>query len=245
MILSPPLDGATNMAIDKALFSLSKEPTLRFYSWSRPTLSIGYFQKVNISLLNNCRKKGIDVVRRPTGGRAVLHDDEVTYSIISTYNDFPGSSSLHAIYQFLAEWQVASLAKIGVNASLSTSTRSLRQGYTSKDSCFLTTIPSEVVVKGKKICGSAQKRGYHSFLQHGSIPLSLNEEQFLDITGENKRALQSFTTLSKEGYAGTSENFVSILSFNFEAILDCQLHRSNILSTEWDEIRTLQPSASL
>ena len=233
------------MAIDEALFTLNQEPTLRFYSWSRPTLSVGYFQKVDKNLLKKCKKDGIDVVRRLTGGRAVLHNHEITYSVSATYSDFPSSSSLQAIYKTLATWQIAAFAKVGIDAKLSDSSKSKKQSYICNDSCFLTTLPSEVVVNGKKICGSAQKRGLRSFLQHGSIPLSLNEDQFIDITGEKKSALQTFTTMNNEGYTGTAEHFISILSHTFRDIIGCDLKKQDILHDECEYARTLRLSVSL
>ena len=176
LIISPPLDGATNMAIDEALFRYSSQPTLRFYSWSSPTLTLGYFQKAGKSLIVKCKENGIDVVRRPTGGRAILHDNEITYSVVSSYKSFPKPSTLQGIYKALALWQIASFEAIGMNATLPDGGSTIKQNYVTNDACFLTSIQSEVMVEGKKICGSAQKRGNDSFLQHGSIPVEMDLE---------------------------------------------------------------------
>ncbi len=240
LIISPPSDGATNMAIDEALFKYSDQPTLRFYSWSSPTLSLGYFQKEDPRLINKCKENGIDVVRRPTGGRAVLHDNEITYSVVSSYENFPKPSTLKGIYKALAQWQVASFETIGLKTTLSDGVSSRQQNYVTNDACFLTPIQSEVLVKGKKICGSAQKRGNDSFLQHGSIPVDLNEQQFLNITGEREKALDAFTTLKKEGYEGTAGEFIALMSRKFEEVLRCKLISVSISDSEMKKTFSLK-----
>ncbi len=236
LIISPPLDGVTNMAIDTALFRLGGPPTLRFYSWSRPTLSLGYFQRPHAQLLKRCLHHGIDVVRRPTGGRAVLHGSEITYSVICAYDEFPGSSSLQSIYNTLAGWHLASFSAVGIAASLSGGEGRAGRHYASKAVCFLTSIPCEVVVKGRKICGSAQKRGSQGFLQHGSIPFDPDLEEFLAITGEEAKALKGFTTLRKEGYDGSREHFIHIMCEAFETVLDCRLQPRPLSGDEMEKI---------
>lgn len=232
LIISPPLDGATNMAIDEALFRYSSQPTLRFYSWSSPTLTLGYFQKAGKSLIVKCKENGIDVVRRPTGGRAILHDNEITYSVVSSYKSFPKPSTLQGIYKALAHWQIASFEAIGMNATLPDGGSTIKQNYVTNDACFLTSIQSEVMVEGKKICGSAQKRGNDSFLQHGSIPVDLNKKQFLNIVGEKEKVLDTFTTLKKEGYGGTIQEFIFIMAGKFEDVFGCKLISGSISDSE-------------
>ena len=87
LVVSPPLTGAENMAIDEAIMNAVREervpPTVRLYSWHLPTLSIGAFQRIEREVnVERCKELGVDIVRRPTGGRAVLHEAEVTYSFI-------------------------------------------------------------------------------------------------------------------------------------------------------------------
>lgn len=174
----------------------------------------------------------------------MLHDCEITYSVTSSYENFPEPTTLKGIYKTLAHWQITSLKEIGITATMSDGGRGSNSNYTSRESCFLTSIQSEVIVDGKKLCGSAQKRGNHSFLQHGSIPVELDEQLFLDITGENENALHAFTTLRKEGYRGSSQELIGIMRRKFEEVLGCKLANRSISDTESEKIFILKAASS-
>src|SRR3989337_3700348 len=194
-------DGLYNMAVDEAIAETSEKgispPTLRFYGWKSPTLSIGYSQRLNNKIdTEYCRKNKIDIVLRPTGGRAVLHDKEVTYSIASPKNNPHFPDNISGTYRVIGEALLKGLSFLNIEAKL-TSTVSSQQSAVRNPSCFATTSQYEITVDGKKLIGSAQRRFKNSFLQHGSIPLENHHETLALCLG------------FKEGYKG--KRFVNLL----------------------------------
>lgn len=183
------LDGASNMAIDAALLdevlaSPSPKTIVRFYQWRRPTISLGRNQKIENAVdADYCASHGIDVVHRPTGGRAVLHDDELTYAVISN-DDSCFGDTIYANYKSVSEALCTAFRNVGVPAILAPETRkapSLRNG--ADPPCFLSPSRYELTVDGRKIVGSAQRRVKNSFLQHGSMPISCDREVLARATG--------------------------------------------------------------
>ena len=158
-------DPYTNMAIDEALLNKVRTPVLRVYSWKPPALSIGYGQKrVHNINLEYCNGSGIPVVRRITGGRAVYHDCELTYSFI-----LPNGNSIVPDRVTLSYKKIASALQLifghfGIKATLKG-----RPGGRNKSICYMSAGWYELLVNNKKISGSAQRRGETGFLQHGSI----------------------------------------------------------------------------
>ena len=171
-----PLPGSWNMAVDDFLFhSLGDEPQtfLRFYRWKRPTASLGYSQNIQkVVDIEYCRKNGIDVVRRMTGGKLVLHHKEVTYSLCSSDCDV-FTSTLMDSYRLISEGLMRGFEKMGLNPCLADAPPdSYVKGHLP---CFSYPARNEIEVMGKKIVGSAQKRSGAKFIQHGSIPLEEDE----------------------------------------------------------------------
>ncbi len=177
------LDGSWNMAVDDYLFqSLTDEPQtfLRFYSWKNPTVSLGYSQKApEVADVEFCKKNGIDIVRRMTGGKLVLHHKEVTYSLASSDMDV-FTATLNDSYRLISEALMAGLKKMGIAPSLASPPP---QEYVRGNlPCFSYPSRNEVEVQGKKIIGSAQKRVGPKFLQHGSIPLEEDDDLLTSIS---------------------------------------------------------------
>lgn len=177
LIIEPkPLEGSLNMAVDEFLFqSLTEEPrtVVRFYQWERPTASLGYRQKIEKVIdLDFCRRNRIDVVRRATGGKLVLHHREITYSVCSS-DDKTFSGTLRGSYKLISRALMAGLKKMGVEPSPAAQVTPFyaKSGLP----CFSHPAEDEIEVNGKKIIGSAQKRTGARFLQHGSIPLAHDE----------------------------------------------------------------------
>ena len=178
-----PSHAAWNMAADEAmLIALSEgkiSPSLRFYGWNPPAVSIGYFQKLNTEIdVAACAEQGIDVVRRLTGGRAVLHEAELTYSLV-VREDAPGiPTSVTNSYLYFSRAIVAGLRQLGVTAQMQQpeSQHRLVQSVSSA-ACFDAPSHYEITVGGRKLVGSAQIRRDGVLLQHGSILLSLNPEK--------------------------------------------------------------------
>lgn len=170
-------NGFENMAIDEAIYiscqRKTSPPTLRLYGWSPPAVSLGYFQKLESSVdVFECRKHGIDVVRRLSGGRAVLHDQELTYSVIAPDHAYPFSPKVLETYMTIGSCLLNVLEGLGLKAQWVALRDKHRNALVSRDqtaSCFSAPSWYEITVDGKKICGSAQKRGSGVFLQHGSI----------------------------------------------------------------------------
>ena len=164
------LPGSLNMAIDRALLSSYESgeapPTLRFYRWAPPAVSLGYFQKSHGIDLAFCREQGIDVVCRPTGGRAVLHQNDLTYSVVAgTPDGIP--FSLDAAYRLICDALLAGFRRLGFEAGRGDEATKSSQ----PDICFLRSAVGDLVYRGRKFVGSAQTWSRQSLLQHGSIIL--------------------------------------------------------------------------
>ena len=167
LLLAAPRSGAENMARDTALLARAArtgETVFSIYSWARPTLSFGRHQAAAGHYdQERIRSASVDVVRRPTGGRAILHHREVTYSVTAPFKGEP----LRATYGRINEVLLDGLARLGVSATLAApSSRGLPPDARP---CFESPAEGEVVAEGKKLVGSAQWRDERSLLQHGSI----------------------------------------------------------------------------
>jgi lipoate-protein ligase A len=175
---------ADNMAIDEAILTAHSEgkvpPTVRFYGWKPATLSIGYFQKAQEVDADALEREGIGFVRRPTGGRAVLHDKELTYSIIvsETYPGIP--RNVTDAYRVLSEGLLQGFRALGLGAEMvQLASEEEKEKYASAGSAACFDSPSwyELVVEGRKVAGSAQVRQKDVVLQHGSILLDMDTDQ--------------------------------------------------------------------
>ncbi|MBL7056024.1 lipoate--protein ligase family protein [Candidatus Woesearchaeota archaeon] len=188
------VDAFTNMAVDEALLS-SKVPVLRLYQWN-PSVSLGYNQDVKKEIdLDYCKKNNVDVVRRITGGKAVFHDKELTYSFIVPENTGILSKDLIESYKQISEALVLALGKIGINAEIKKANKKINNAV-----CFNSSNWYELEVNGKKIVGSAQRRINGKVLQHGSILLAFDHEKNSKIfkTGNGIETLKSNITAIKE-----------------------------------------------
>src|SRR3989339_1990136 len=180
LFLSSKLSGKENMETDISLFHrLEKNeinPTLRIYSWKNNCISLGYSQKAEEELdIEKCEHLGFEIVKRPTGGGIVLHNTaEVTYSIVMAKDDPILPKGLVPAYKKISEAIVYALNVLGIPAEISM----LEKNKPLKDAnlCFNYPAEYEVVVNGKKIVGSAQKRGRRALLQQGSIFVRRTEE---------------------------------------------------------------------
>lgn len=179
LLQTGPGDGFTNMAVDEALLDAciagSAPPALRFYTWSPPAISIGYGQQFGSAIdLDRCRALGIDVVRRPTGGLAVLHQYDVSYSLVLREDELPAVRGILASYLTVSHALIRGLSYLGVKAELLPLRRARLPSEQASPLCFVTPSSYEVAVQGRKLIGSAQRRVHGVILQHGSLPLSLD-----------------------------------------------------------------------
>lgn len=183
-IVTEPMSPAMNMAIDEAILIAHSEgkvpPTVRFYTWNPATLSIGYFQKSEKEIdLDAVRGNNLGFVRRPTGGRAVLHDQELTYSVVVSENHPKMPASVTEAYQVISTGLLHGFQQLGLQAEMvSLASEEEKEKYSSPGSsaCFDSPSWYELVVEGKKVAGSAQTRQKGVILQHGSILLDMDVE---------------------------------------------------------------------
>ena len=174
MIERAPRTGAWNMALDEAIMDAVAEvkalPTLRFYAWEPPCLSLGKRQPLDGIDLACCRADGIDVVRRATGGFAILHTDELTYSVAIRPDDPRADGAILDAYRKLSQGLMAGLRLLGATPEMNP----VVPGgvHNASAACFEMPSAYEIVMDGRKLIGSAQVRPAGRVLQHGSLPLT-------------------------------------------------------------------------
>lgn len=179
-ILDGPLPGALNMARDHALASshMPEAAVLRLYRWARPTLSLGRNEPaLEVYAPDRIRELGLDVVRRPTGGRAVLHGRELTYAVVVPDRALGGPRSA---YRWINARIASALAALGTAAEIAGA--SSRAAPLSAGACFASPAEGEVVSGERKLVGSAQLRVGGALLQHGSILLADDQELVRAVT---------------------------------------------------------------
>ncbi len=168
LLLAPPRSGAENMARDSALQARAArtgETVFSIYTWTRPTLSLGRHQPAaGLYDTDKLRRGNVDVVRRPTGGRAILHDREVTYSVTAPAKD---AAPLRETYSRINRILLDGLRRLGIDAELASPAG--RASAPSVRPCFDAPGEGELVARGRKLVGSAQWRNEGALLQHGSI----------------------------------------------------------------------------
>jgi lipoate-protein ligase A len=178
-----------NMALDEALLDWHSEgkipPTIRFYGWNPATLSIGYFQKVEKEInLDAVKEHNLGFVRRPTGGRGVLHEHELTYSVIVSEDHPEMPKTVTEAYRVISEGILRGFLSLGLDAYFAVpKTLEEREALKSPRSAVCFDAPSwyELVVEGRKVAGSAQTRQKGVILQHGSILLDLDEDKLFSL----------------------------------------------------------------
>ena len=225
VITDKPLSGKENMAKDYECYTIAqgfdeKDFILRLYEWEAPTISLGISQKKKILLPTI--PASIKIVKRHTGGRAVLHYRELTYNICASFDNVYFGGDLYQSYQKIAACLVSFLKQLGLSPTISKN-----KGTSSNSSsaiCYDSSGLYEIKINEKKLIGSAQKRGKNAFLQHGSIPIfqhSYRLEDFLipDRLPEKKLnyfALEDFLNSEKninlselkETFIATTENYI-------------------------------------
>jgi lipoate-protein ligase A len=201
LLVTEPLDGATNMAIDEALLASrlagSGPPTVRLYAWAPPAVSLGYGQALDGAVdTAACARLGIGLVRRPTGGSAILHEGpaaELTYSVVARAADLGGGEDLLETYRLLGTALARGLARLGVAVSL---VDRVRATAASPAFCFGRAGAYELAVGGRKLCGSAQRRQGGAFLQHGTLLLGADPERLRAVFPAVADPLATVTTLA-------------------------------------------------
>ena len=236
-------DAALNMAIDEAILThhLRGEvpPTLRVFRWQQPAISLGRFQHVEREIeQERCRKRGITLVRRPTGGRAVYHQDEFTYSIVIGRRDNV-PAGIVAAYAYLSQGLLAALRLLGVQAEISDE----RVKKQPSAACFASSTQADLTSGGFKLVGSAQVWKEEVLLQQGSLPLDDRACEFFDLLTyaseeERRQALDIYyeqtTPLHTFAPAATWDDVASAFHQGFSNFLQKTLKAEELSQSEWD-----------
>lgn len=238
-----PRPGAFNMAVDEYLFRrLDEDPQtkVRFYCWKRPTVSLGYSQRIEDVLdYDYCRRNGVDVVRRITGGKLVLHWREITYSIVSA-DTKSFSSNLAESYKRISAALILGLKKMGLRARLAgPAPSSYSRGNMP---CFAYPARDEIEIDGRKIVGSAQKRVGGRFLQHGSIPLQ-GDDGLLDrlaLSGDEGSGLRLISLSEALGKMVDAEWAVERLSAGLAEYFAIKLEPLTFNSADEEAVQRIQ-----
>ncbi len=181
------------MALDEALFqgvaSGSSQPTIRFYGWRPPAVSIGYGQAAEKTVnFKKIEQKGYDFVRRPSGGGAVLHDRELTYSVAAGKNSGFFQKDLMSSYLIIGKALLKACRHFGIQADFKhPKSYSKENSYFSFLSCFEVSTPYEIISNEKKLIGSAQRRGKNAVIQHGSVLLDFNLSDWEEVFSIDER----------------------------------------------------------
>lgn len=239
---------ALNMAIDEAILTHylrgDAPPTLRVFRWQRPAITLGRFQDVEREIvLDECQRRGVELVRRPTGGRAVYHRDEFTYSIVIGKREGVPSGVV-AAYAYLAQGLIAALKQLGIEAVLS-------EEHVSKNpsaACFASSTQADLTVSGFKIIGSAQVWKDEGLLQQGSLPLVDRSKEFFSMLRyprEDARsaALVSYRTKTTPLHTfvpeATLDDVAAAFHSGFNTFLAQPFVTGELTASEWAMARQL------
>jgi len=197
----------------------TQPPVLRLYTWDPPTLSLGYAQRLDMHVnMEKCRQRQFGVVRRITGGKAVLHHHELTYSLTGSVHRFPFNQDLLGTYHTIAQGFLKFFDLLGIDASLAAPDPLKNAGMSS---CFACPSAYEILVNGKKILGSAQKRTNTAILQHGSLLLEYHWEDWCAVLRRNRNPeTEVVTSLGQElGKVPPMDGLIETMKSGFEKSL--------------------------
>jgi len=250
LIDHPAMEPALNMAVDEAILKAHAEneapPTLRLYTWEPPALSLGRMQRdpgVNTVAM---RRLGVVPVRRTTGGRAVLHLGDLTYSVVATAGqDTP--YSLEASYRYLCRGLVKAFALLGVEVDFGLE----KTGRNPAASCFAAAAAGDITWQGKKFVGNAQKRLGNCLLQHGSILLSSQTRELAELFQD-----QGPDTVNKLNHRVTSLSRIldreistvemkHVLIEGFKQGLGIEMTAGSLSNQEWDQAKQTREKFNL
>ncbi len=251
-LITPAAGGAWNMAVDEAILEAAgggaSLPSLRLYAWEPACLSLGYAQPYTDVDLARLRVRGWDLVRRPTGGRAILHTDELTYSVTAPLNEPIMAGTLLESYNRLAAAMMHAMQMMGLRVEM----KEVVPGANSNAAgpvCFEVPSAYEITVGGKKLIGSAQARRKEGVLQHGSLPLTGDLSRITQAlsfpdeaarTQAAERLLGRATTVESVvgrtvGWETAAQTFLEA----FEAVLDIRLIPGELTASELERAKEL------
>jgi len=239
LLIDPPGPAGYNMAVDEALAESCRTgasgPTLRLYGWDRPSISLGHFQRAHeVVDLDRCREGRVPVVRRTTGGRAVHHHHDVTYSVVAPIPHPLFPPTIKGTYEVVARALLAGLAALGLCAECHPRDPEQPRRGIGSPLCFDSTSRYELTLGGKKVIGSAQRRWKTAFLQHGSILLTHDPAEAsawcagLGTEGSGRHAIG----LNDEGRSFTPDQVQDALVAGWERAFGVRLIPGSLTDTE-------------
>ncbi len=255
LIRSHHCGGAGNMALDQAILESASGavllPTLRLYRWSPPALSIGRFQPLSDIDMHACSQEGIEVVRRPSGGKSILHLDDFTYSVVLP-EGFPFPDGVVEAYRLICGGILRALRHLGLGAYIKT--RDNDDYRLSGGACFAATTQADLEIAGRKLCGSAQLRRKGSLLQHGSIMLEDHSDvlfRLLRFNTDRERATglaayrRHCMVMNEAGRAYSWEDIATSFARGFRESFDTGMEERDLTGWErrrWEELSTAYSS---
>jgi lipoate-protein ligase A len=250
LIYDKPLTGAVNMATDEAILQAvaagDQPPTLRVYAWQPLCLSLGYGQRVRDVDTQQLQQIGYNLVRRPTGGKAILHGDELTYSVALPRDHDLAEGDVIASYRRISEALITALRLLGLSPA---SEKEPKGTKGTGPVCFEVPSHYEITVEGKKLIGSAQVRRKIGILQHGTLPLHGDIARICDVlaydsdtarTLARRQVRQRATTLQEvTGRRITWQEAAAALVEGFAQTFDIDFTEGTLSPAEQDNIRHL------
>jgi lipoate-protein ligase A len=252
LLITSPAPGAWNMAVDEAIASHAGRgavpPTLRFYQWQPACVSLGRHQPLADIDQARCAALGYHIVRRPTGGRAILHTDELTYSVAGPQDHPVLAGAVLDSYLRLSQGLLAGLERLGMRVAKAPPTN--RASAEAGPVCFEVPSAYEIVAGGKKLVGSAQSRRQGWVLQHGTLPLVGDVTRLVEVVvfpDEAERAAQRQVLAERAttaevalGRAISCDQAATALAAGFTAALGIHLEPADLTPAELDLAATLQ-----
>ncbi|HIE39534.1 MAG TPA: lipoate--protein ligase family protein [Anaerolineales bacterium] len=234
------------MAVDEAIWQAVAEgngpPTLRLYAWAPPCLSLGRHQPVAEVDRKALRRAGYDLVRRPTGGRAILHIDELTYSVAVPLTDPRVRGDVLASCRRISQGLLEALRRLGVREAAAH--QSPQPPTPTGPVCFEAPAHFEVTVGGQKLIGSAQMRGRGALLQHGALPLRGDIARvcaFLTTSADPDRVRARATTLETIlGRPVSRTEAAAAVARGFARALNLHLEPGELTAEEWEIAQALR-----
>ena len=244
LLITPPAPGAWNMALDESILEHigrgDSGPTLRLYAWDPPCLSLGHAQPFTDVDTVRLKERGWEIVRRATGGRAILHTDELTYSVIAPHDEPRVAGTVLESYNRLAQALLLAVKELELPVEMKEG--KVDNGSMPNPVCFEVPSTYEIIVNGKKLIGSAQARKKEGVLQHGSLPLTgdlsricqaLVFENEMARENASKRLLERATTVeSALGCQVSWETAAQAFVHAFESQLGLNLVRGSLTESE-------------
>ena len=253
LLLMAPLDGPLNMAVDEAILREvavgNSPPTLRFFAWQPPCLSLGYAQSISDVDLDRLQSRGWDLVRRPTGGKAILHTDELTYSVITPQTDPRVAAGIVESYKRLSVGLMRGLELIDLLPRNDHAVAKTPQ-TAAEAVCFVVPSNYEITIIGKKLIGSAQARKQGVVLQHGSLPLTGDLTRICDAlrfadeadreAAKERVQTRAITLDAALGRTVTWEQAANALKHGFREALNLEFETGALSEKEWQRARELR-----